>query len=413
MRHYLHQLPIPLPTGSVSLLNTPKAITFSNSTEENNVYINFYNSYISAKVKFTGNNAYATEGSEVPLKMHNPAGTVIDRCNGSFVFCDQNGQILGSDFSGSINNESYYRCALDAVFCNKDKQIYDEFTTTWNGENIYNETMNSNCSNVFDVEEVTGIVVDADKKSVTVDFKIPFRTLVSFGSRLSYLLVKNFQSKLYFNPYTFYYNSNTTTLATPTAVNLTELTAYLDQTQVDPDSDPFPETLLNIPQANIERSLTPYTITGTTSEQRVKITNSINFNPKLAVIFFTDSDNKIANPKLISPTFFKISTGSEVNKDCSLDPDSTSNNPDVRLWHMTKNGLDMINSPCLTYDIWRKCSRFYVFNFAEQFSLCNNSNYINYEIRWTNDASIGANGTVINIHIVYLQDYLRNAVVEE
>ena len=70
---------------------------------------------------------------------------------------------------------------------------------------------------------------------------------------------------------------------------------------------------------------------------------------------------------------------------------------------MTKQGLDQNNSPTLNYYNWKDACRFYIFSFAENFSLLNNNNYINYELRFQDDTTIPDK---INIHRIYLKDYL-------
>ena len=119
-------------------------------------------------------------------------------------------------------------------------------------------------------------------------------------------------------------------------------------------------------------------------------------------MFFTNEKDDLVDLVKISPKYLKISTGGETNINPSFDPDSTNEDPDYRLWSMTKAALDLNNQPCLNYDIWKNASRFYIFSFAENFSLLENNNYINYEIRFNPQH----NDQKINIHRVYLKDYL-------
>ena len=121
---------------------------------------------------------------------------------------------------------------------------------------------------------------------------------------------------------------------------VTDLNFYYDQTILGADeADIFDSTLLNIPSTKIERGFTSVTLDGN-NEARVKFNDTLNFNPKLMVLFFTDENNNLAELQKISPKYWKISTGGETNINPAFDVDSSNSEPDYRLWSMTKQGLD-------------------------------------------------------------------------
>ena len=397
MRHYTHCVAIPLDKNEIDLANEPRPVSWSHSTDESNCYINFYRSWIEVALQITtsGN----TAAGEQNLTLVKPHSNCISRIDGNFVFVSQDGTVLGSDFSEALKSESYYRTALDNCFCNADKQMLDDYCPQYIGQQNINSSSTS-----FDVQ----YKVNCENTNVNiVKIRVPVRLLSGFAARESFLLVKNFQGKIYFNSWKYWIHANGLAGKTIQSVKLVGLDAYYDQTVVDAGEDPFPESLLTIPQCKLESAVTPYT-TSSGSESRVKFTDTINFKPKLMVMWFTNENDNTDQIYKISPTFFKISTGSETNTNCSLDPESDGGNPDYRLWCETRNCLDMNNKPVLRYDIWKNNTRYYMFSFAENFSLVNNSNYINYELRFKHNAS-----ETIHIHRAYLLDYLHNAVVEE
>ena len=63
-----------------------------------------------------------------------------------------------------------------------------------------------------------------------------------------------------------------------TACKLINIDAYYDQTVTEADEDPFAESLLTIPQCKIETAYTPVKFSDTTTEQRIKFTDTINFS---------------------------------------------------------------------------------------------------------------------------------------
>ena len=395
MRHYTHCVTIPLDKEEIDLTNESRPIPWNHSTDESNCYINFYRSWIEATFKVSTNTSVSSGDSYLTLVK--PHSCAISRIDGNFVFVTQDGTVLGSDFTEALKNESYYRTVLDNCFCNANKQMLDDYCPQYTGQqNVVTDTA------PFDTSYPVTVIGGGTN---TVKVRIPIRLLSGFAARESFLLVKNFQSKIYFNKWS-YWCSNLGSKAI-TNMTLTGLDAYYDQTVIDANEDPFPESLLSIPQCKLESATTPVT-TKNGSETRVKFTDTINFKPKLMALWFTSEDDNLNQIKKISPTFFKISTGSETNTNCSLDPESTGSSPDYRLWCQTRNCLDMNNQPVLRYDIWKNHSRFYLFSFAENFNLVNNSNYINYELRFTHNAE-----EKINVHRAYLLDYLHNAVVEE
>ena len=397
MRHYTHSVNIPLDKNEIDLSNEPKPIAWSHSSEESNCYINFYRSWLECTFKVTAN------GNSGKLELCKPHSCAISHIDGNMVFVSRDGTVLGSDFTESIRKESYYRTVLDNCFCNAEKQLLDDYCPQYVGMR--------NISIDEDLGETTfKNAMQFTAGSDTIKIKIPLRLLVGFAARDAYLLVKQFQSKIYFNKYSYWmskFNGNAIT-----ACKLINIDAYYDQTICESDEDPFAESLLTIPQCKIETAYTPVKFDDD-KEKRIKFTDTINFKPKLVAIWFTNENDDLNKLRKSSPTFFKISTGSETNTNCSLDPDSNSENPDYRLWTMTKNTLDQNNQPVLRYDIWLGKSRYYLFDFAQNFNLVNNSNYINYELRFKNDN--GENGGIetVHIHRCYLLDYLHNAVVEE
>ena len=405
MRHYTHCVSIPLDKESIDLANEPRPIPWSHSTDESNCYINFYRSWIEASFQVT-TSANTTKG-ETNLKLVKPHSCAISRIDGNFVFVSQDGNVLGSDFTEALKNESYYRTALDNCFCNAEKQMLDDYCPQYLGQ----QNIPSSSSNSFDINYKVNTVASTTN---TIKVRIPIRLLSGFAARESFLLVKNFQAKIYFNSWKYWISSAANAgldSKTITAVKLVGLDAFYDQTVVDQGEDPFPESLLTIAQCKLESAVTPVvakngSVNG--SETRIKFTDTINFKPKLMVLWFTHENDNTDAIKKISPTFFKISTGSETNTNCSLDPDSRGDTPDYRLWCESRNCLDMNNSPVLRYDIWKNVSRYYLFSFAENFSLVNNSNYINYELRFIHNAD-----ETVHIHRAYLLDYLHNSVVEE
>lgn len=400
MRHYTHCVSIPLDKESIDLANEPRPIPWSHSTDESNCYINFYRSWIEASFQIT--TANATAAGEKILKLVKPHSCAISRIDGNFVFVSQDGNVLGSDFTEALKNESYYRTALDNCFCNAEKQMLDDYCPQYLGQ----QNIPASNSSSFDIQYKVNTIASTTN---TIKVRIPIRLLSGFAARESFLLVKNFQAKIYFNSWKYWIASTEASLDSKniTAVKLVGLDAYYDQTVVDQGEDPFPESLLTIPQCKLESAVTPV-VAKKDDETRIKFTDTINFKPKLMVLWFTSENDNTDAIKKISPTFFKISTGSETNTNCSLDPDSDGDNPDYRLWCETRNCLDMNNSPVLRYDIWKKTSRYYLFSFAENFSLVNNSNYINYELRFKHNAA-----ETVHIHRAYLLDYLHNSVVEE
>ena len=400
MRHYTHCVSIPLDKESIDLANEPRPIPWSHSTDESNCYINFYRSWIEASFQVT--TAGNTTAGEKILKLVKPHSCAISRIDGNFVFVSQDGNVLESDFTEVLKNESYYRTALDNCFCNAEKQMLDDYCPQYLGQ----QNVPSSSTNSFDIKYKVNTVASTTN---TIKVRIPIRLLSGFAARESFLLVKNFQAKIYFNSWKYWISTAADALATKsiTAVKLVGLDSYYDQTVVDQGEDPFPESLLTIPQCKLESAVTPV-VAKDGSETRIKFTDTINFKPKLMVLWFTSENDDTDAIKRISPTFFKISTGSETNTNCSLDPESNGDNPDYRLWCESRNCLDMNNSPVLRYDIWKKTSRYYLFSFAENFSLVNNSNYINYELRFTHDTA-----ETVHIHRAYLLDYLHNSVVEE
>lgn len=405
MRHYTHSVNIPLDKNEVDLANEPKPIPWSHSSEESNCYINFYRSWLEVTFKV---NINANPGSQI-LTLLKPHSCAISHIDGNMVFVSRDGTVLGSDFTESIRKESYYRTVLDNCFCNADKQMLDDYTPQYVGMqniDIKTDTNSLEATSPFDNTLTFSGLKTGDN---TLKIKIPMRLLVGFSARDAYLLVKNFQSKIYFNKYSYWMNRLGNQIIQ--SCKLTNIDAYYDQTITEADEDPFPESLLTIPQCKIETAYTPVACGTTNSENRVKFTDTINFKPKLVCIWFTDENDNLVKLRRSSPTFFKISTGSETNTNCSLEPDSDVNNPDYRLWTMTRNCLDMNNKPCLRYDVWKNRARYYLFDFAQNFNLVNNSNYINYELRFKNDD--GQANETIHIHRAYLLDYLHNAVVEE
>jgi len=406
MKHYFNYVSIPLEKGNISLKNKPRAIPWTSSSRNEQAYINYYNSFIEVTLKIaTSNTTQAAKSVYVSLKK--PESCIIEKLDGSFSFLDPNTQQeMGMDVSENIINESMYRTALDCCFCNRDKQVLDDFCPVWNGMSNFS-VENGVESDTFksftdDLEYTVGA-----NSTVTWKAKVPMRLLSGFAARNAFLLTRNFVTKLYFNEYSSFINSvvydeNTMTV---TDVQITNLDFYYDQTILGPDeADIFDSTLLNIPSTKIERGYTSVKLPEANKEVRVKFNDTLNFSPKLMVMFFTNESDDLDDLAKISPKYLKISTGGETNLNPSYDPDSSNAEPDYRLWMMTKQGLDQNNLPCINYQNWKNASRFYIFSFAENFSLLDNNNYINYEIRFETDSEICS--TNINIHRVYLKDYL-------
>lgn len=413
MKHYVNYVSIPIDKGTINLMNRPRAIPWTSSSRNEQAYINYYNSFIEATIRIVLNQA---TGSKVYINLLKPEVCIAEKMDGSMSFIDpQTNQEMALDVSENIINESFYRAALDCCFCNKDKQILDDFAPVWNGMDNFNVEHGVD-SDVF--KSFTDYLQCEKKDSklyITWKARIPIRLLSGFAARNAFLLTRNFVCKLYFNEYKNFINSIIVdSVAIPAgdakilSVDITNLDFYYDQTILGPDeADIFDPSLLNIPSTKIERGYTSVTLGAAGEEKRVKFNDTLNFNPKLMVMFFTNQNDDLVDLKRISPKYWKISTGGETNLNPSYDNESTNEEPDYRLWLQTKAGLDQNNLPCMNYHNWRNASRFYIFSFAENFNLLDNNNYINYELRFAADGNgvVGPNEK-INIHRVYLKDYL-------
>ena len=413
MKHNLNYVSIPIDKGYISLKTKPRAVPWTSSSRNEQAYINYYNSFIELTLQIIVKGLDMSGKKDVNISLLKPHNCIIEKLDGSFSFIDpQTNQEMGIDISENIMNESFYRAVLDCCFCNKEKQLLDDYCPCYNGmSNFYN---NEKESDVFKsiIEKVPYENTSTNGGIITWKVRVPMRLLSGFCARNAFLLTRNFVTKLYFNEFKYFidkitYNnapsiydsSNTTNLIDDFIVR--NMDFYYDQTICSADEEPFDPILLNIPSTKIERAYTNV-ICNDTSEKRVKFTDTLNFSPKFVVMFFTNEKDDLVDLVKISPKYLKISTGGETNINPSFDPDSTNEEPDYRLWSMTKQSLDLNNQPCLNYDIWKNASRFYIFSFAENFSLLENNNYINYEIRFNPQH----NDQKINIHRVYLKDYL-------
>ena len=411
MKHYLNYVNIPLDKGSINLKTRPRAIPFTSSSRNESAYINYYQSFIEATIRIVVN-ADIHNDDDVYLVLKQPHNCIIEKMDGSFSFIDPtSGQEMGIDISENIAQESFYRAALDCCYCNRDKQVLDDIAPVWNGCPNYEriEDSEEDCTFKPFTENLPHIYKD-DKTEITWKVRIPMRLLTGFAARNAFLLTRNFVTKLYFNDYNTFVEKlvteNNNDFNTFDIFEVTDLNFYYDQTILSPDeTDIFDSTLLNIPSTKIERGFTSVTLQGN-NETRVKFNDTLNFCPKLMVLFFTDENNNLAELQKISPKYWKISTGGETNLNPAFDVDSSNAEPDYRLWSMTKQGLDQNNLPCLNYENWKNASRFYIFSFAENFSLLDNNNYINYELRFGRDGSLEGIPDKINIHRVYIKDYL-------
>ena len=140
MRHYTHCVSIPLDKESIDLANEPRPIPWSHSTDESNCYINFYRSWIEASFQVT--TSANTAAGEKILRLVKPHSCAISRIDGNFVFVSQDGNVLGSDFTEALKNESYYRTALDNCFCNAEKQMLDDYCPQYLGQqNVSSDTV--------------------------------------------------------------------------------------------------------------------------------------------------------------------------------------------------------------------------------------------------------------------------------
>ena len=410
MKHYLNYVNIPLDKGSINLKTRPRAIPFTSSSRNESAYINYYQSFIEATIRIVVN-ATIDNSDDVYLVLKQPHNCIIEKMDGSFSFIDPtSGQEMGIDISENIAQESFYRAALDCCYCNRDKQVLDDIVPVWNGMCNYEKLGNTTPDCTFKpFTENLPHTTSGGKTEVTWKVRIPMRLLTGFAARNAFLLTRNFVTKLYFNDCNTFVEKlfgDTTPYTTFDTFEVTDLNFYYDQTILGADeADIFDSTLLNIPSTKIERGFTSVTLDGN-NEARVKFNDTLNFNPKLMVLFFTNENNNLAELQKISPKYLKISTGGETNINPAFDVDSSNAEPDYRLWSMTKQGLDQNNLPCLNYENWKNASRFYIFSFAENFSLLDNNNYINYELRFGRDDSLTGIPDKINIHRVYIKDYL-------
>ena len=405
MKHYLNYVSIPIDKGTINLKQRPRALPFLSSSRNEQAYINYYQSFIEATIRIVVQGNANNPNNYLVFKR--PTNCIIEKMDGSFSFIDPTTQQeLGVDISENIADESFYRAALDCCFCNRDKQILDDICPVWNGmsnfdKNYEDLTFNPNSENL----DYTN---SGSTCELTYKCRIPMRLLTGFAARNAFLLTRNFVTKLYFNEYSTFVEKLVLSGVDKTSFDVFEITNldfYYDQTLLGPDEqDIFDSTLLNIPSTKIERGMTSVTV-ATGRENVVKFNDTLNFNPKLMVMFFTDENNNLSDLVKISPKYFKISTGGETTINPAFSIDSTNADPDYRLWSMTKQGLDQNNSPCLNYNIWKNASRFYIFSFAENFSLLDNNNYINYELRFSDDDTVDIPEKV-NIHRIYLKDYL-------
>ena len=411
MKHYLNYVSIPIDKGTINLKSRPRALPFLSSSRNEQAYINYYQSFIEATIRMEV--AGQANNNNVYLVLKKPHNTIIEKMDGSFSFIDPtSGQELGVDISENIADESFYRAALDCCFCNRDKQVLDDIAPVWNGCDNYYKKSSSDADLTFrPFTENLQYTNNTATSSCEVIYKarIPMRLLTGFAARNAFLLTRNFVTKLYFNDYTTFVEKLVLSGVDKTTFNVFEITNldfYYDQTILGPDeADIFDSTLLNIPSTKIERGMTSVTMNGN-NETRVKFNDTLNFSPKLMVLFFTDENNNLANLVKLSPKYFKISTGGETTINPAFNPESSNAWPDYRLWAMTKQALDQNNQPCLNYENWMNANRFYIFSFAENFSLLDNNNYINYELRFNKDGSGPTIPDKINIHRVYLKDYL-------
>lgn len=407
MRHHTSFVNIPLEKGTISLKNRPRAVPWTSSSRNEQAYINYYNSFIEVTLKIVTTTTTSADKT-VYVSLKKPEACIIERLDGSYSFLDpQTNQEMGYDISENIINESFYRCALDNCFCNRDKQVLDDFCPVWNGMCNFS-TENGKASDTFKSTTDNLNYTVGDNSTVTWKAKVPMRLLASFAARNAFILTRNFVTKLYFNEYSSFidkvvYNGADMTVSD---VQITDLNFYYDMTILGPDeTDIFDSTLLNIPSTKIERGYTSVKLPDeANAEVRVKFNDTLNFSPKMMVMFFTDSDDNMCDLVKIAPKYMKISTGGETNLNPSFDPDSSNNEPDYRLFLMTKQALDQNNLPCINYHNWKNANRYYIFSFAENFNLLDNNNYINYELRLQTDSNI--KNKSINIHRVYLKDYL-------
>lgn len=407
MKHFMNYVSVPIDKGTISLKTKPRSIPWVSSSRNEGSYINYYNSFLEVTVRIIFANAITNNAYLLLKKPHN---CLIEKMDGNFSFIDpQSGQEMGLDVSENIMDESFYRAALDYCFCNKDKQLLDDFCPCWLGMNNYYDPSDNK---VFD-NKITDLDIDATNKTMLWKCRVPIRLLSGFAARNAFLNTRNFVCKLYFNDIfsmISQFNNGTATkdfaTAEVTSVDVTNIDFYYDMTLLGTDeSDLIDPQLLNIPQTKIERGLTTATLPSNADQElRIKFNDTLNFSPKLMVLFITDENNNMADLMKLSPTYFKISTGGETNLNPSMDPDSNNQHPDYRLWAQTKQGLDKNNQPCMDYTIWKLSARFYVYSFAENFNLLENNNYINYELRFKTDATY--KDQKINIHRVYLKDYL-------
>lgn len=403
MRHFTNYVSIPIDKGTISLKQRPRALPFLSSSRNESAYINYYQSFIEATIRIVvQGNANNTNNY---LVFKRPASCIIEKMDGSFSFIDPtSGQELGIDISENISDESFYRTVLDCCFCNRDKQVLDDISPIWNGcPNFDKEEYENTFMNKSELLEYNN---QGSTCELTYKCRIPMRLLTSFAARNAFLLTRNFVTKLYFNEYTTFVEKLVLSGVDKTSFDVFEITNldfYYNQTILDADEqDIFDPTLLNIPSTKIERGVTNVNVAAG-KENIVKFNDTINFNAKLLVLFFTDESNNLVDLVKLSPKYLKISTGGETTINPAYSIDSTNENPDYRLWLMTKQGLDQNNSPTLNYYNWKDTCRFYIFSFAENFSLLNNNNYINYELRFQDDTTIPDK---INIHRIYLKDYL-------
>ena len=409
MKHYLNYVSIPIDKGSINLKSRPRALPWTSSSRNEQAYINYYQSFIEATIRIAVNKGSLTGTPYLRLKK--PHNCIIEKLDGSFSFIDPtSGQELGVDISENIANESFYRAALDCCFCNRDKQVLDDICPIWNGMCNYEDDRNSLSDQTFKpFSDDLPCEVTTTEYIMTWKVRIPMRLLTGFAARNAFLLTRNYVTKIYFNDVSTFVDAlvfGSTDVTTFNTFEITNLDFYYDMTLLGPDeADIFDSTLLNIPSTKIERGMTSVTMNGN-NETRVKFNDTLNFSPKMMVMFFTDENDNLADLVKLSPKYFKISTGGETTINPAFDPDSTNAEPDYRLWAMTKQGLDQNNLPCLNYENWKNANRFYIFSFAENFSLLDNNNYINYELRFADDDSGPVVPEKVNIHRVYLKDYL-------
>ena len=184
MRHYTHCVSIPLDKESIDLANEARPIPWSHSTDESNCYINFYRSWIEASFQVT--TAAATTAGEKILKLVKPHSCAISRIDGNFVFVGTDGTVLGSDFTEALKNESYYRTALDNCFCNKEKQLLDDYCPQYLGQQNIPASITSSFATQYKVN------TEASTTN-TIRVRIPIRLLSGFAAREYSCLLRIFR----------------------------------------------------------------------------------------------------------------------------------------------------------------------------------------------------------------------------